>query len=91
MECSGVVVKSNSDKFKVGDKVVAFTNVTDQGSYAQYVNVNDSNVAIKPDQVDFKVAAALPIGVFTIDNAFTTSKLKSGQKILILGSSGGNF
>lgn len=78
--------------FKVGDKVYGQAIVLNGGSgaFAEFVASNVANIALKPKGVDYIEAASLPlVGTSAIQVLEEHIKLKSGQKILIHGGSGG--
>lgn len=74
-------------RFKVGDAVFGGAN----GSFAQYVTVRESgSLALKPDNVTFEQAAAVPIAAVTALQALRDKgRIQSGQRVLINGASGG--
>lgn len=90
-EYAGVVAEVGDavSGFKTGDQV--FGMAPGSGASAEYVAVErDSAVAAMPSEMRFQDAAALPFGgltalVFLRDYA----KLSNGQRILIIGASGG--
>lgn len=85
---SGVVVKSNSSKFKIGDSVFGLN--PRGGTYAQYVIFKDKELAHKPDQMSYAEASCLPTAALTTHQALTErGKLEKGQRVLILGGAGG--
>ncbi len=74
-------------KFKKGDAVYGKILI---GCYAEYVIVKEDELGRKPDNLDFENSASIPMGALTAWQAiFDTAHLKSGQKILIHGASGG--
>lgn len=91
-DVAGIVssVGARITQFKVGDAVYALLDLKRNGSYAEYVAVNESNVAHKPKTISFVEAASIPLAASTAWQAlFNTAHLKKGQRILIHGSSGG--
>ena len=74
-------------KFKPGDEV--FGGRT--GAFAEYVLVpEDRAVVLKPPNVSFEEAAAVPIAAVTALQALRdTGQLEAGQKVLVNGASGG--
>src|ERR1700726_17809 len=87
-DVSGVVraVGANVKHFKVGDRVLAFSNAT----YAEFVAVGDSDVTHLPDGVDLADAAAIPLIALTGDQLVRlATKVKKGQVVLITGALGG--
>lgn len=85
---SGVVesVGSNVALFKPGDEVYGCR----QGAFAQYVVTTERSTALKPRNLSFEQAAAIPMAALTALQALRDSGgIKSGQKVLIDGASGG--
>lgn len=91
-EISGTVEETgaNVENFKPGDEVFGNVNMMRGGGYAEFVIAKESELAHKPPNIDFEIAAAIPVGTLTSWKAiFTTADLQPGQKILIHGAAGG--
>ena len=88
-DVSGVIVEKGEDvsKFNIGDEVYAF--VDKQGSFAEFVAINQNIVSLKPKNTSFLEAASLPLVSLTATQAIIRGKLKAGEKILIHAGSGG--
>jgi NADPH:quinone reductase-like Zn-dependent oxidoreductase len=87
-DVAGVVVAVGKDAsgFKPGDEVFGIG----MGSYAEYTVVSKDKLAPKPANLTFEEAAVVPISGLTALQAVRDSgKVKSGQKVLIIGASGG--
>lgn len=83
VEETGAAIK----KFKKDDAVYGKGIL---GCYAEYVIVKENELGRKPENLDFNNAASIPMGALTSWQAiFEAGNLKSGQKILIHGASGG--
>ena len=86
-DVSGVIraVGANVKHFKVGDRVLAFSNAT----YAELVAVDDSGVTHLPDGVDLADAAAIPLIALTGDQLVRlATNVQKGQVVLITGALG---
>jgi NADPH:quinone reductase-like Zn-dependent oxidoreductase len=89
-DIAGVVEKRgrNVTKLKVGDAVYGYP--TFGGGWADYVTVNEREVAAKPKSLNFVEAAGVPMGALTAWQALVdVAKLQPGQTVLIHGGSGG--
>ena len=76
-------------EFQVGDEVYCYLG-SHAGGYAQYVAAPSSEVSLKPSNLDFDHAAAVPVGALTAWQAiFDLADLQSGQTILIHAAAGG--
>lgn len=87
-----IEVGESVDDYKVGDLVYGQASVFGggSGSFAEYVVANPRSFYIKPNRLSFEEAASLPlVGSSAIQAIEDHIKLKSGEKILINGGSGG--
>jgi NADPH:quinone reductase-like Zn-dependent oxidoreductase len=83
-------VGSKVTQFKPGDAIFGRTDLYRLGGFAEYVVLGESEAALKPAALTFEQAAALPHAAVTAWRAlFDTAQLSSGQRLLILGATGG--
>jgi NADPH:quinone reductase-like Zn-dependent oxidoreductase len=89
VDFSGTVeaVGKHVTRFKVGDEVFGGRD----GALGQYVVVRESgSIVLKPSNITFEQAAAVPVAAITaLQGLRDSGKVSAGQKVLINGSSGG--
>jgi NADPH:quinone reductase len=89
IEVAGTVDASGSGRFAAGDRVVGTPFYT-RGAYAALVSVPEELVFPVPDDVDFTLAAALPLNYLTAYSAVRqTARVKEGDRVLITSAAGG--
>ncbi|MGD0588793.1 MAG: NAD(P)-dependent alcohol dehydrogenase [Thermoplasmata archaeon] len=87
-DVAGIVeaVGKNVKRFHPGDEV--FGNQL--GCFAEYVSVREDGLALKPANLSFEAAAAVPVAAVTaLQGLRKKGQLQPGQRVLILGASGG--
>ncbi len=83
-------VGRNVKQFRPGDAVFGDVFGLGSGSFAEYVSVPESALALKPSNVSFEQAAAVPVAAVTaLQGLRDQGHIKPGQKVLINGASGG--
>ena len=90
-DAAGVVasVGAEVDAFKPGDAVFFYADFAHGGTYADYVAVDASQVALKPRTASFAQAAAIPTPAQAAWRAvFDVAGVTPGQKVLIHGGGG---
>src|SRR5205807_6098272 len=91
-DIAGVVEKTgaNAKKFKAGDAVYSYLSVQRGGGYAEFAIAKESETSLKPKNIGFEEAAAVPLAATTAWQALIDSaKIEKGQTVLIHGGSGG--
>ena len=85
-----VAVGPNVTQFQPGDEVFGDLSVASWGAFAEYVAVPESAIALKPTNLTFEEAAAVPeSAVVALQGLRDKGKIQPGQKVLINGASGG--
>lgn len=83
-------VGKNISSLKPGDEVLGDLSNNGFGGLAEYVTAPETAVLLKPDQISFEEAACLPMASVTALQALRNkANIQNGQKVLVVGSSGG--
>lgn len=88
MDVAGVVEAIGKDvtRFRPGDEVFG----VGKGTFAQYTRCPEAKLALKPANLTFEQAATVPISAMTaLQGVRDHGRIKSGDKVLITGASGG--
>lgn len=91
-DVSGTVVRVGArvSQFKPGDDVYARPDDDRIGTFAEFIAIKASSVALKPTNISMVEAASLPLVTLTASQVLVeTAKLKKGQKVLVHAGSGG--
>jgi NADPH:quinone reductase-like Zn-dependent oxidoreductase len=87
-EVAGTVVAVGSavTRFAVGDEVFGIG----QGAFAEYSAAREDKLARKPANITFEQAAVIAVSAITALQALTdVGHVQSGQRVLVIGASGG--
>jgi NADPH:quinone reductase-like Zn-dependent oxidoreductase len=86
VETVGVNVK----QFQPGDEVFGDIYACGGGAFAEYVAVPENALVLKPANITFEQAAAVPVAAVTaLQGLRDQGQIRAGQKVLINGASGG--
>lgn len=91
-DVAGTVVRvgRNVRRFKVGDEVYARPRDHRVGTFAEFIAMNEADVAPKPKNISMEEAASIPLVGLTAWQALVeVGKLKPVQKVFIQAGSGG--
>ncbi|OHV26878.1 NADP-dependent oxidoreductase [Rhizobium sp. RMa-01] len=91
-DVAGTVVKTGSRvrRFKVGDEVYARPRDYRVGAFAEFIAIDEADVAPKPKNLGMTEAASIPLVGLTAWQALVeVGKVKPGQKVFIQAGSGG--
>jgi NADPH:quinone reductase-like Zn-dependent oxidoreductase len=83
-------VGRNIEEFKPGDYVFGDISADGWGGFAEYVCVHENALVLKPTNLSFEEAAAVPMAAVTaLQGIRYAGQIHPGQKVLINGASGG--
>ena len=83
-------VGRNVKQFRPGDEVFGDISANGNGGFGEYVSVPESALALKPANLSFEEAAAVPMAAVTaLQGLRDEGQIQPGQKVLIQGASGG--
>ena len=84
-------IGSNVKQFKPGDEVFGYLpSATGRGTFAEYVCAKENLITLKPANLTFEQAAAVPVAAMTaLQGLRDNGNIQPGQKVLINGASGG--
>ncbi|MGX7127464.1 NADP-dependent oxidoreductase [Enterococcus wangshanyuanii] len=89
---SGVIVEvgSNISDFQKGDKVYSRVQKDRIGTFAEYIAVDQTDIARKPTNLTFEEAASIPlVGLTSYQALYDIMQLTAQDKVLIQAGSGG--
>jgi NADPH:quinone reductase-like Zn-dependent oxidoreductase len=91
-DVAGVVTRVGSQVrgFKPGDEVYARPGQDRIGTFAEFIAMDEADVAMKPRNLTMEEAASIPlVGLTAWQALIEKAKLKPGQKVLIHAGAGG--
>jgi NADPH:quinone reductase-like Zn-dependent oxidoreductase len=87
-DLAGVVVAVGADvtRFAPGDEVFGIG----RGSFAEFAAASEDKLAPKPASLTFEQAAAMPVsGLTALQGLTDVGRVQAGQRVLVIGASGG--
>ncbi|WP_299717685.1 NADP-dependent oxidoreductase [Tardiphaga sp.] len=91
-DVAGTVVRTGpkARRFKVGDEVYARPRDHRIGTFAEFIAIDEADVALKPNNLSMTQAASMPLVALTAWQVLVErANLQKGQKVLIHAGSGG--
>lgn len=91
-DVAGVVTKVGAEvsKFKVGDEVYSRVSDYRLGTFAEYISIDENDVALKPKNLSMDEAGSIPlVGLTSWQALVEIGNVQKGQKIFIQAGSGG--
>jgi NADPH:quinone reductase-like Zn-dependent oxidoreductase len=91
-DVAGTVIRVGSGvrQFKPGDEIYARPRDGGIGTFAQFIAMNEADVALKPKNLTMEEAASIPlVGLTAWQVLVERARLEKGQKVLIHAGSGG--
>jgi NADPH:quinone reductase-like Zn-dependent oxidoreductase len=84
-------VGKNVTQFNPGDEVFGDNYRGGFGTYAEYVCVPENELALKPANITFEEAAsAAQAALVALQGLRNVGQIQAGQRVLVIGASGGN-
>jgi NADPH:quinone reductase-like Zn-dependent oxidoreductase len=83
-------VGKNIQKFKPGDEVIGDLSDFGFGGFAEYAVAPEKAFVLKPANISYEAAAAIPLaGITALQAIRNKANIQKGDQVLIVGSSGG--
>src|SRR5262252_7515297 len=87
LDVAGTVVATGADvtRLQAGDEVFGIAS----GSFAEYAAAREDKLARKPARLSFEQAAAVAVSGLAAVAGLRAGRIHAGQKVLVIGASGG--
>jgi NADPH:quinone reductase-like Zn-dependent oxidoreductase len=87
LDVAGTVAAAGADvtRFRPGDEVFGIS----RGSFAEYAAAQEDKLVPKPARLSFEQAATVAVSGLAAIKGLHTGRIAAGQKVLIIGASGG--
>jgi NADPH:quinone reductase-like Zn-dependent oxidoreductase len=89
-ECSGTVEAVGGDVagFAVGDEVYAYPTMARDGTHAEFVVIDEDQLAIKPGSLSFEQSAAVPVTSQAAWSMLEVAGNIEGRRVIVHGAGG---
>jgi NADPH:quinone reductase-like Zn-dependent oxidoreductase len=85
-----IAIGSAVTQFKIGDKVIACSRITEMGSFAEIARIDEGCAALAPSTIDLAVASGLPLAGQTAQQVLRDLlHVRPGMHVLITAGAGG--
>lgn len=91
-DVAGIIVKTGAKvkNFKVGDEIYSRPSDFHIGTFAEFISIDEKDVALKPTNISMEEAASIPlVGLTAWQALIEQSNVQKGQKVFIQAGSGG--
>jgi len=91
-DVAGIIVKTGAKvkNFKVGDEIYSRPSDFHIGTFAEFISIDEKDVALKPTNISMEEAASIPlVGLTAWQALIEQSNVQNGQKVFIQAGSGG--
>jgi NADPH:quinone reductase-like Zn-dependent oxidoreductase len=91
-DLAGVVTQTGSEvhHYKAGDEIYARPRDLHIGAFAEYIAIDQADIALKPQSLTMEEAAAVPLVALAAWQALVElAQVRPGQKVLVHGGAGG--
>jgi NADPH:quinone reductase-like Zn-dependent oxidoreductase len=87
LDVAGTIVAAGADvtRFQAGDEVFGIA----RGSFAEYAAAQEDKLVAKPAGLSFEQAAVIAVSGLAAIKGLHAGRIAAGQKVLIIGASGG--
>lgn len=85
-----VAIGANVSEWRVGDAIYSRPNISLNGAYADYISIDQHEVAAKPATLNWEQAAAVPLAALTAWQVLhEAAQIKANEKVFIQAGAGG--
>ncbi|WP_315057515.1 NADP-dependent oxidoreductase [Chryseobacterium indoltheticum] len=91
-DVAGIIVKTGAKvkNFKMGDEIYSRPSDFHIGTFAEFISIDEKDIALKPTNISMEEAASIPlVGLTAWQALIEQSNVQKGQKVFIQAGSGG--